>query len=137
MKDIFQTHSGTIDNICQLINILSFQTTASKLCCITRLCRKVDTETRWSSTFEMIPHYLELHPLMTSFELPKIDDLLLEDQSDDIQDLCKKLQDLQYINNKLEDPRSKLADALVLFDAVLSKHQSVPTMVDVWGQRLH
>lgn len=73
---------------------LSFQIPAAKLRRLAPRRVKIYTETRWSSTFEMIFRYLKHHPLLPSLKVPEIDYLVPEYQFSDVQDLSKQLQDL-------------------------------------------
>lgn len=51
-----------------------------------------------------------------------------EDLFSDVQDLRKQLPDLAFITKKLQNPTTTLANARALFDAVISKYQTVSTL---------
>lgn len=78
----------------------------------------------------MLLRCLELHSLVPSLELPEIDALLLKEQLYSEKDLCEELENLRTITKKLQNAYITVIDAQTMFDAILSKHQSVSTLAD-------
>lgn len=136
LKDIMAGHVDTIESVRVLMKRLSYQIPAARLRRHTKLRAKQDCETRWSSTFQMMKRYIALRPAIAQLDLPEIDDLLPPSHHhNEVVHLCQKLEELESITKKLQNPSVTLWDARILFDGMCEKFGEIDSLPDRLGPR--
>lgn len=136
MKDVISLSLPEVGHVRELMRKLSYQIPAARLRRLTHLKAKIDNDTRWSSTYEMLKRYIDIKDVLPELGMPEIDDLLLiEEDHIQVVSTCKKLEDIDSITKKLQDPTISISDTRALFDGMIERFSSMDCMKQRLGPK--
>ena len=98
-------------------------------------------DTRWSSTFQMVERYSELHPFLMDSEFSAdrhfIPYMLSPSDFSDALDLLNRLKELNSYTVTLQEPSIDLSDVRCLFDKILAKYPEMATHLAADASIIH
>lgn len=134
MKDVIRKSVEIFECVQLFTHKLSYLISAAGLRLETTLQARLGNATRWSSTSEILKHFLDLYNVLPNLGMKEIDDLLPDAVAHkNIETLCKQLTDIVSITKCLQNPCTTLKDARVLLNTVIDCLPLLWTMHDRLG----
>lgn len=123
VKKIVEKDKMIIDKVNRLMKKLKTTIPSARLRCATHLVPKTTNVTRWSSTRDMVTRYLEIRGHIRGLNLNDVDSLcLLGNEEREVEQLAKKLDDLNAVSMVLQQEDVTMSRVRSLFDVVVSDY---------------